>query len=135
MAEDDRFEEKPRKRRPPVDDDADEEDRPRRRKRSESTSDDGGVGYVIPYKNPPALIGYYLGIFGLLACFMGGLSLLSGTASIVLGSMGMVRASKNPQAHGRAHAITGIVLGVFQILAGCGWAAFWLSLLFSGGRR
>ncbi len=119
MARDDDDEERPRKRRPDPDDDDD--DRPRRRSRSSAGSGDGGVGYVIPYKNGPALAAYYIGIIGLLLCFVG-LGPLSGIAAVVFGFMGMSRASKNPEAHGRAHAIIGIVLGFVQILAGCGIA-------------
>jgi hypothetical protein len=136
--------EKRKKRRsgPDDDEDTDEDDRPRRRKARRDDDDDdrrrssgdGGVGYVIPYKNVPALIAYYIGVLGLIACFLGGLSLFSGAAAIVLGIMGMSRASKNPEAHGRGHAITGIILGAVQVLASCGWVAFFV-LSFMGGRR
>jgi hypothetical protein len=137
---DDRYEsdEKRKKRRRGPDDDdedTDEEDRPRRRKGRRDDDDaprrsgDGGVGYVIPYKNVPALIGYYIGVLGLLACFLGGLSVFTGAAALVLGIMGMMRASKNPEAHGRGHAITGIVLGAVQLLAGCGWIPFYFLML------
>ena len=116
MASDD--DDRPRRRRPAPDDD-DADDRPRRRRREPRGSDDGGVGYVIPYKNGPALAAYYIGICGLLLCFIG-LGPLSGIAAVVFGFMGMSRASKNPEAHGRVHAIIGIVLGFVQILLGCG---------------
>ena len=46
--------------------------------------------------------------------------LISGAAAVVFGFMGMSRANKNPEAHGKAHAITGIILGIVQILAVCG---------------
>ncbi len=124
-----------RKRRPDDDDDAG--DRPRRRRSREDDDNapsDGGVGYVIPYKNVPALIAYYTGVLGQIAGFLGGLSLFTGAAAIVLGIMGMMRASKNPQAHGRGHAITGIILGAVQLLSGCGWVAAFI-LMFTGGRR
>jgi hypothetical protein len=111
---DDEDEDRPRRRRPDPDDD----DRPRRRRREPSGSGDGGVGYVIPYKNWPALAAYYIGIGGLLLCFIG-LGPISGVTAVVFGFMGMSRASKNPDAHGRAHAIIGIVLGFVQILFGC----------------
>ena len=125
--DDDDLEDRPRKRRRDEDDD-DDDDRPRRR----GAPSDGGVGYVIPYKNAPALIAYYVGVLGLIACFLGGLSIFTGAAAIVLGIMGMSRASKNPQAHGRAHAITGIILGALQLLAGCGWIPFYISLILGG---
>src|SRR5947209_405745 len=127
-----------RKRRPDDDDDTDAEERPRRRRSRDDDaprrSSDGGVGYVIPYKNVPALVAYYIGVLGLVACLLGGLSIFTGPAAIVLGIMGMMRASKNPEAHGRGHAITGIILGVVQLLAGCGWIAGWV-LMLMGGRR
>ncbi len=127
-------------RRRDDDDDADDDDRPRRRKRRDDDdddrgrADDGGVGYVIPYKNVPALIAYYTGVLGLIACFLGGLSIFTGIAAIVLGIMGMMRASKNPQAHGRGHAITGMILGVVQLLSGCGWIPFYVAMIM-GARR
>ena|SRR2546430_14011749 len=108
-------------------DDDDDDDAPRR-------TSDGGVGYVIPYKNVPALVAYYIGVLGLIACFLGGLSIFTGAAALVLGTMGMMRASKNPDAHGRGHAITGIILGAVQLLAGCGWIAGFI-LMLMGGRR
>jgi hypothetical protein len=125
MSRDEDDDDRPRKRRRDVDDD----DRPRRKDR-----DDGGIGYVIPYKNAPALIAYYVGIFGLILCFLGGLSVFSGAAAIVLGIMGMMRASKNPEAHGRGHAITGIVLGAVQLLTSCGWVGLYATM-FLGGRH
>jgi hypothetical protein len=116
--DDDDDDDRPRKRRRDRDDDDDDDDdRPRRRKRS-SGSGDAGVGYVIPYKNAPALISYYIGFGGLLLCFCGGLSFISGLAAIVLGIMGMIRASKNKEAHGRVHALVGIILGAAQVLLG-----------------
>ena len=75
--QDDDPDDRPRKRRRDPDDDDDDE-RPRRRSRS---SGDGGVGYVIPYKNGPALAAYYIGILCLLLCFVPGLSLFSGAAA------------------------------------------------------
>jgi Domain of unknown function (DUF4190) len=130
MAEEEGFEERPRRRRPDPDDDDDrprrrrdpdddDDDRPRRRRRESSGPSDGGVGYIIPYKNGAALASYYIGILCLLLCFVPGLSLFSGAAAVVFGFMGMSRASKNPEAHGRGHAITGIILGIVQILASC----------------
>jgi hypothetical protein len=46
-----------------------------------------------------------------------------------------MRASKNPEAHGRAHAITGIVLGAVQLLSGCGWIPLWIGIITSAGKR
>ena len=129
--DDDDREEKPRKRRRDEDEDEDDDDE---RLTKRKGSGDGGVGYVIPYKNAPALISYYIGVLGLIACFLGGLSIFTGAAAIGLGIMGMMRASKNPEAHGRGHAITGMILGAVQLLSGCGWIPFYISM-FMGGRH
>ncbi len=83
-------------------DEEEEEDRPRRRKGG------GGVSHVVPYTNPMALAGYYCG-FGSLLPLLG---CLLGPLAIILGIMGFMNARKNPEAHGTAHAITGILLGV-----------------------
>jgi uncharacterized protein YqgC (DUF456 family) len=100
--------------------DEDEDERPRRRKGG------GGMSHVVPYTNPMALAGYYCGFGALLpvlGCFLGPLA-------VVLGIMGVIRARQNPEAHGTAHAITGILLGlgggiILSIVWGVlGWAAF-----------
>jgi hypothetical protein len=67
---------------------------------------------IIPYKNPPALIAYYLGIFS----FIPLLGLLLGVAALVLGIMGLNRAAQDPQARGRVHAWIGIIVGGFFAL-------------------
>ena len=155
MTDDDQFEEKPRKRQPgPDDDDAagikkpvppipprkrppkpdreddDDDDRLRR----ESASSDGGVGYVIPYKNGAALAAYYIGMLCLLLCFVPGLSVFSGLAAVIFGFKGLRNARTNPEAHGSVHAWVGIILGFVQILGACASAAIGIAAIF-GGRR
>lgn len=71
------------------------------------------TGGVIPYKNPHALIAYYTGIFSLLCCIT---PLPLGLIAVVLGIMGLVNRSKNPQIKGSAHAWIGIVLGGISAL-------------------
>ena len=72
-----------------------------------------GTGGVIPYKNPQALIAYYLGI-------LSGLPLLGlplGIAAFVLGIMGLKARKRNPVIKGSAHAWIGIGCGgLFAIL-------------------
>jgi hypothetical protein len=73
------------------------------------------TGGVIPYKNPKALIAYYLGI-------LSGLPLIGlpiGIAAFVLGIMGLRDRKRNPAIKGSLHAGIGI---------GCGgvFALFWL---------
>jgi hypothetical protein len=131
MASDD-DDDRPRRRRPAPDDDDD--DRPRRRRESRG-SDDGGVGYVIPYKNGAALASYYIGMLCLLLCFVPGLSLFSGAAAVIFGFKGLSNAKANPDAHGSAHAWIGIILGFVQILSACGSAAIGIMLLYGSGRR
>lgn len=79
-----------------------------------------GTGGLIPYKNPKALISYYLGIFSLLPV----LGFPLGLASIILGVGGLRARRRTPIIKGSAHAIIGIVLGV------CGMP---LHLLFGMG--
>ena len=61
---------------------------------------DDPASIVVPYKNVPALVGYYLGIFSLIPCLGGILAL----GAIPLGIIGLKNAAANPQAHGTAHA-------------------------------
>lgn len=74
------------------------------------------TGGMIPYKNPHALIAYYLGIVALLPL----LGLPFGIASLILGIMGLSRRKKNPIIKGSIHAWIGIVFGAFSILCGGG---------------
>ncbi|HEX6987629.1 MAG TPA: GYF domain-containing protein [Planctomycetaceae bacterium] len=65
------------------------------------------TGGLIPYKNAPALIAYYLAIFSLIPC----LGLPLGVAAIVLGVLGLKKRKQNPAVSGAAHAWVGIILG------------------------
>ena len=65
-----------------------------------TTSDDAPLSGMIPYKNPHALVGYYLGIFSCLPI----LGLLLGPAAIVVGIMGIRRRKVEPNRRGLAHA-------------------------------
>jgi hypothetical protein len=91
--------------------------RRRRRRRDEDDEEDEGVdetvATIIPYKNGYALASYYCGVFSLIPCFGGILSLFA----IVLGFMGLSYVKKHPTAHGTAHAIVGLVLGFLVLLA------------------
>jgi uncharacterized protein YqgC (DUF456 family) len=102
-----------------------EDERPRRRKGG------GAVSHVVPYTNPMALAGYYCGFGSLLPA----LGCLLGPIAVVLGIMGLVKVKKNPEAHGTAHAITGILLGllggiVMQLI----WGVLGYISFFSGKR-
>ncbi|WP_144057839.1 zinc ribbon domain-containing protein [Novipirellula maiorica] len=78
-------------------------------------SEGDGTGGVIPYKNPKALIAYYLGI-------LSGLPLIGfpiGIAAFVLGIQGLQARKRNPVIKGSVHAGIGIGCGaIFTILWG-----------------
>lgn len=75
------------------------------------------TGGIIPYKNPKALIAYYLGIFSGLP-FIG---ILFGIPAFILGIMGLRDRKKNPAIKGSIHAGIGIGCGlIFTILWGIG---------------
>ncbi len=65
------------------------------------------TGGLIPYKNVPALVAYYLGIFSLIPC----LGLILGLPALILGIIGLKRAARQPEARGKVHAWVGIILG------------------------
>lgn len=70
------------------------------------------TGGLIPYKNPQALIAYYVGIFALFPC----LALVLGPIAVVLGIIGFNRYRQTPIIHGAVHAWIGIVLGGVSFL-------------------
>jgi hypothetical protein len=68
---------------------------------------------LIPYKNWPALAGYYLGLFSLFPL----LGLPLGITAIVFGVMGIRRANENPMVRGKGHAITALICeGLFSLM-------------------
>ncbi len=62
---------------------------------------------LIPYRNGPALMGYYTSVFALIP----GIGLILGPVAVVLGCMGRRNAIRNPGAKGTAHAWVAILLG------------------------
>ena len=71
------------------------------------------TGGVIPYKNLPALIAYYCGVFSIIPCFP------IGVVAVVLGIMGLRKAKQQPQVRGQVHAWIGIIAGgLFGLLWG-----------------
>ena len=85
------------------------------------------TGGLIPYKNPKALIAYYLGI-------LSGLPLIGlpiGIAAFVLGIMGLRDRNRNPAIKGSVHAGIGIGCGgFFAVLWGLLIVLFVVSLVF-----
>ena len=76
------------------------------------------TGGVIPYKNAPALIAYYLSILSLLPC----IGLPFGVASLILGIIGLKKRAANPVIKGSVHAWIGIIVGG-------GTTAIWTTLI------
>lgn len=70
------------------------------------------TGGVIPYKNVPALVGYYLAVFSLIPC----LALILGPAAIICGILGVRRYKARRQVSGITHAIVALVLGRLTFL-------------------
>jgi len=70
-------------------------------------TEDAALGGLIPYKNVPALVGYYLAVFALIPCV--GIPL--GIAAVVLGAIGLSRAKNHPEARGKVHAWFAIIFG------------------------
>jgi hypothetical protein len=66
----------------------------------------------IPTKNMPALLAYYFGIFGLIP-FLG---IPLAITAIVLGIIGLKQFKQNPTPGAKGHAMTGLVLGIFEML-------------------
>ena len=82
------------------------------------------TGGIIPYKNPKALIAYYLGI-------LSGLPLIGlpiGIAAFVLGIMGLRDRKRNPAIKGSIHAGIGIGCGLLFTLV---WGTVVLLFLFA----
>ena len=70
------------------------------------------TGGVIPYKNVPALLAYYLGLASLLPC----IGIFFAVPALVLGIIGLRKRAQNPAVKGSVHAWIGIVLGGLMTL-------------------
>jgi hypothetical protein len=78
---------------------------------SDEEEGDATLG-LIPYKNAPALLGYYVGIFSLIPC----IGLVLGPMGLILGIMGLRHRSLHPKSRGTLHALVGIVLGSLTLI-------------------
>ncbi len=84
------------------------------------------TGGVIPYKNPCALIAYYLGLFSLFPL----LGFFLAVPAFVLGIMGLRARKANPVIKGSVHAWIGIVMGgLFSIIWGLMIVAFIMAMV------
>ncbi len=75
---------------------------------------------VVPYRNKPALISYYLGLFSLssLIPILGLVGVGMAIAAFVLGIKGRRLAKDHPEAKGIAHAWVGILGGALWGILG-----------------
>ena len=80
------------------------------------------TGGLIPYKNAPALIAYYLGLFSLLPC----VGLFLAIPAVILGIVGLRKRAANPAIKGAIHAWIGIVGGGLMTLV---WGAAWVFMI------
>ncbi len=81
-----------------------------------------GISTLIPYTNPVALVGYYLGVFGLIPCLGIPLSL----AAVFCGVAGLRNVRRNPQRKGTGHAWAAIILGTLSALGQVGTILFFI---------
>jgi hypothetical protein len=72
-------------------------------------SDDTTLGGLMPLKNPPALVAYYLGIFSLIPL----LGIPMGIAAVVMGIKALRNAREHPEVKGKVHAWIGIIAAGF----------------------
>ena len=73
------------------------------------------TGGVIPYKNVPALLAYYLGLFSLFPL----LGLFLAVPAFILGIIGLKKRRENPAVKGSVHAWIGVIMGgLFTIVWG-----------------
>ena len=93
--------------------------------RKYAVTDDGTMGGLIPYKNAQSLWAYYLAIFSLIPC----LGVPLGIAAVILGIRGLKYAELHPEAKGKGHCWTGIILGAFCSL---GYLLLILVLVMAG---
>lgn len=90
---------------------------------------DGALKSIIPYKNSPALIAYYLGLFSILPLI--GIPL--GIAAVTLGILGLRKLKAEPRVKGKAHAYVGIGCGGLGALVWLGLLLLTLIPTLSGG--
>ena len=76
-----------------------------------------GLEILIPLRNMPALVAYYLGVFSLAPC----IGLVLAIPACICGIIGLVKASRHPEVKGKVHAWIGVfaplyALGVMALL-------------------
>ena len=83
---------------------------------------DNTMGGLIPYRNAPALVAYYLGIFSLVPVA----GLLPAVPAFVLGIIGLKKQKRQPEVKGGVHAWVGIILGGLMALL---WGGILIALI------
>lgn len=89
------------------------------------------TGGLIPYKNPHALIAYYLGLFSLFPI----IGLFLAIPAFILGIMGLRNRKRNPAIRGSVHAWIGIVMGGLMTLLWSGLLILMIFAIFAGNSR
>ncbi|MBC8354487.1 MAG: DUF4190 domain-containing protein [Planctomycetes bacterium] len=84
-----------------------------------ASSEGDATGGVIPYKNVPALLAYYLGLFSLFPC----IGLFLAIPAFVLGIKGLRKRREDPAVKGSVHAWIGIVMGGLMTVV---WGVAWI---------
>ncbi len=98
---------------------------------AEAVPEGDATGGLIPYKNPQALIAYYLGLFSLAPV----IGLPMGIAAFVLGLKGLKARKRNPAVSGAAHAWIGIGCGGTMALVWTLFIGWTVIALVAGGNR
>src|SRR3954447_5601963 len=70
------------------------------------------AAWCIPFRNLPALSGYYFAIFSLIPIA----GLVLGPLALTMGLAGLTRAGRDPAARGFGHALFSVVVGVLVIV-------------------
>ena len=73
---------------------------------------DSPISGLIPYRNSPALVGYYISVFSLIPI----LGLILGPTAVILGIFGVKAYKNDNRRKGMAHAIVAISLGSLTTL-------------------
>lgn len=94
------------------------------------------VSTVIPYKNPPALIGYYLSLFSIIGVLpiFGLPGTIMGLVALYLGLKGLKNVKRHPQMKGTAHAWIAILVGGFFGILTLAWQCFGIYMIFLAPR-
>ena len=85
---------------------------------SAHASQSDATGGVIPYKNVPGLVGYYMSCIGLLIMCIPIVGFIYGIVVMVLGIKGLNKAKANPEIKGKVHCWIAIIGGFVELVVG-----------------